>query len=129
MRIQTIIVISIIFLLAPTLYVQAQDSGRNTAVPGTSVTLINPLNSGNCAPNGNCLMNFLNSILDFVIKIGTVVVILMLVYVGYLFVVAQGKEAKITEARTALLWTIVGALILLGSKAISLAITETVKAL
>lgn len=74
-------------------------------------------------------MNFLNKILDFVIKIGAIVVVLMLVYVGYLFVAAQGKEEKIREARNALLWTVVGALILLGSKAIAIGIEETVKAI
>ncbi|MEK7515891.1 MAG: hypothetical protein AAB555_03160, partial [Patescibacteria group bacterium] len=72
---------------------------------------------------------FLNKILDFVIRIGTVVVILMTVYVGYLFVAAQGKEEKIRDARTALLWTLVGALILLGSQAIAKGIEATVKAL
>ena len=97
--------------------------------PSTGTTLINPLNSGSCAPNENCLLNFLNKILEFVIRIGMVVVILMLVYVGYLFVVAQGSDTKITEARKALLWTIVGALILLGSQAIAIAIRETVQAL
>lgn len=74
-------------------------------------------------------MNFLNKILEFVIKIGTVVVVLMTVYVGYLFVVAQGKEAEIRTARTALLWTVVGALILLGSQAIAVAIKATVQAI
>lgn len=74
-------------------------------------------------------MNFLNKILEFVIRIGTVVVILMLVYVGYLFVIAQGVPGKIEEAKKALLWTIVGALILLGSQAISLGIKATVQAL
>lgn len=96
---------------------------------GTNVRLINPLNTGECAPNENCLLNFLNKILDFVIRIGTVVVILMMVYVGYLFVVAQGKEDKIREARNALLWTLIGALVLLGSQAIAKGIEVTVKAL
>ena len=95
----------------------------------TNITLINPLNTGECAPNGNCLMNFLNRILEFVIRIGTVVVVLMTVYVGYLFVVAQGNSTKIEEAKNALLWTVVGALILLGSKAISEAIKATVQAI
>ena len=89
----------------------------------TSVTLINPLKSG------DSLESFLGNILDFVIRIGAIIVVLMLVYVGYLFVIAQGKEEKIREARQTLLWTLVGALILLGAKAISVAITETVKAL
>ncbi|MDO8566632.1 MAG: hypothetical protein Q7R58_00575 [bacterium] len=74
-------------------------------------------------------MNFLNKILEFVIKIGTVVVILMLVFTGYKFVAAQGEPGKITEARDMLLWTIVGALILLGSQAISMGIKATVQAL
>ncbi len=91
--------------------------------------LINPLNSGGCTPNGDCLMNFLNKILEFVIRIGTVVVVLMTVYVGYLFVAARGEPAKITEARSALLWTVVGALILLGSQAIAIGIKATVQAL
>ncbi len=99
------------------------------APANTGVTLINPLNSGNCAPNGDCLMNFLTKILEFVIRIGSVVVILMMVYVGYLFVTAQGEPGKITTARQALLWTLVGALILLGSQAIALAIKATVAAI
>lgn len=105
---------------------QIQPGANNTR---TNVTLINPLNSGECAPNENCLMNFLNKILAFVIKIGTVVVVLMTVYVGYLFVVAQGAPEKIKEARGALLWTVVGALVLLGSQAIAIAIKATVQAI
>ncbi|MDE1919742.1 MAG: hypothetical protein KGH56_03560 [Patescibacteria group bacterium] len=97
---------------------------------GSNVTLINPLNSGNCTPgSSNCLMNFLNSILALVIRIGTVVVVLMLVFVGYKFVVAQGEPGKISEAREMLLWTVVGALVLLGAQAISYGIRATVAAL
>ena len=104
-------------------------SGSTGNGGGTNVTLINPLNSGDCTPNGDCLRSFLMSILDFLIQIGGIAVILMLVYVGYLFVIAQGNETKITDAKNALLWTVIGALILLGSKAISLGIEQTVKAL
>lgn len=53
----------------------------------------------------------------------------MMVFVGYKFVVAQGEPAKITEARAMLLWTVVGALILLGSQAIAIGIKATVQAL
>jgi len=95
---------------------------------GPNTTLVNPLNVGNCTSD-TCLMVFLNKILDFVIQIGTIVVILMMVYIGYLFVTARGNDAKITEARQALLWTVVGALILIGAKAISTGIEATVRAL
>lgn len=105
----------------------SQTTGVNT---GSGISLINPLKGVNCANgNGNCLAAFLNSILDFVIQIGTILIVLMVVFVGYKFVVAQGAPAKIEEARKMLLWTLVGALILLGAKAISLGIVATVQAL
>lgn len=90
---------------------------------GPNVTLINPLGAGTNLPV------LLADILKFVVYIGSIIVIFMLVYVGFLFVIARGNETKITEARKALLWTVVGALILLGAQAISLGIQATVQAL
>lgn len=98
-------------------------AGSGQQSTGPVVTLINPLGTG------ATLESFLNSILALVIRIGTIVVIIMLVYVGYLFVIAQGNESKLTEARRALLWTIIGALILLGAQAIALGIKATVEAI
>lgn len=89
--------------------------------PGS--TLVNPLGITD-------VQEFLLKILGIVTDtIGPVVVILMLVYTGFLFVTAKGKEAEIRAARQALLWTVVGALILLGAKAIALGIQATVAAL
>jgi heme/copper-type cytochrome/quinol oxidase subunit 2 len=94
------------------------------------VGLINPLAAGNCnSTNTDCLGAFLQNILAFVVRIGSVIVILMLVYVGFKFVTAQGNDAKITEAKTMLLWTVIGALVLLGAQAIALAIQATAQSL
>ena len=90
---------------------------------GTDIKLINPLKAG------TSLDSFLNDILAFVIRIGTIVVILMVVFVGYKFVVAQGKPGEIEEAKKMLLWTVVGALILLGSQAIAISLKATVTAI
>ena len=95
----------------------------DTGNTGGGVTLINPLKSG------TSLESFLGNILDFVIRIGSVVVILMMVLVGFKFVTAQGNDTKITEARTMLLWTVIGALVLLGAKVIAEGIKATVQAL
>lgn len=86
-------------------------------------TLINPLSAGTDLPT------LLQGILGFVVKIGAVVVVLMLVYVGFLFATAGGEPGKITKAKEALLWTIVGALILLGAQAIASGIQATAQAL
>lgn len=100
-----------------------QGSSATGGSANDSLTLMNPLQGG------TSLESFLSTILSFVIRIGAIIVVLMLVYVGYLFVMAQGSDSKLSEARKALLWTIIGALILLGAQAIAIGIESTVNAL
>lgn len=90
--------------------------------PSGTDTLYNPLGTTD-------LWTLAYKILDFLIRIGAVVVVFMVVYVGFRFITAQGNETALGEAKKILLWTIVGALILLGAKAITLGVCETVKAL
>ena len=117
------------FFYSTDTYEISGDSLGQTTPQNPSVSLINPLGTSCNPANTDCLGNFLRSILAFVIRIGTVVVILMLVYVGYKFVTARGEPAEITKARTMLLWTVVGALILLGAQVIAVGITATVQSL
>lgn len=97
-------------------------SASTASQPDTS-GLTNPLN------NINSLPEFLNKILEAVVQLGTIVLILAIVYVGFLFVVAQGNEEKIKSARSALFWTVIGGLVLLGAQTIGLVISSTVGAL
>lgn len=99
-------------------------SGSSVApTGGNTVRLINPLSAG------TSLESFLMAILSFVIRLGTIVVVFMLIFVGFKFVMAQGEPGKITEARNMLMWTLIGALILLGAQAIAIGIKATVQAL
>lgn len=82
--------------------------------------LTNPLNSIDSLPA------LLDMVLKAVVQIGTILLTLALVYVGFLFVMAQGNEEKISNAKNALLWTIIGGLILLGASAIGAVIGSTV---
>jgi hypothetical protein len=98
-----------------------QPSGGAVAPGG--VTLINPLQGG------GTLESFLLNILSFIVRIGAIIVVLMMVFVGFKFVAARGDPTKITEARNMLLWTVIGALVLLGAEAIAKGIEATVQAL
>lgn len=100
-----------------------QTSVQDTTGSGSSVTLLNPLKAG------ASLSSLLTDILDFVIQIGVIVIILMVVYIGFKFVMAQGKPGEIEAAKKMLGWTVVGALILLGAQAIASAIQATVTAI
>jgi len=64
-------------------------------------------------------------ILDTVIKIGIPVLVLFIVYAGFLFVTAQGNTTKIDEAKSALWWAVLGGAVLLGAKAIAAVICAT----
>ncbi|MFA5783202.1 MAG: TrbC/VirB2 family protein, partial [Bacteroidales bacterium] len=79
--------------------------------------------------NTQTLSGFVEKILKGVIKIGMPIIVLAIIYSGFLFVSAQGNSEKLSEAKRALLYTLIGAAILLGSWAIALLIRDTVLAL
>lgn len=94
-------------------------------VPGTAqADLINPL-----PHNIRRIDQLAALILDALVYLGTIVLILMLVWTGFMFVRAQGAEEKIKEAKSSLLWTVVGGLVLLGATALSLIIQSTIESL
>lgn len=117
----------------------ANTIGTGNTTQGTTIGTGNTSTSG-CAATGQgqtianplkfcSLEQLLDAILDAAIKLGTVVLTLALIYTGFRFVAARGNEESIRSARTALLWTVIGGLILLGAKAIELVISSTVTSL
>lgn len=97
-------------------------AGTDTGVPVSNGGLYNPLGTTD-------LWTLVNAILAFIIKVGAVVIVFMIVYVGFMFVTARGNESKLGAAKQALLWTIVGAVVLLGAQVISQGVCQTVQAL
>lgn len=85
----------------------------------TAQSLDNPITA-------NSLEEFLRMILAAVIAILFPIVVLFIVYTGFLFVTAQGNPQKINEAKTYLIYTVIGALIVLGAQALSLAIEASI---
>ncbi len=69
---------------------------------------------------------FLIAVLNAVVLILFPIIVLMLVYCGFAFIAARGNETKIKEARRVFFWTLIGGLIILGAKALALAIAATV---
>lgn len=54
------------------------------------------------------------------------VIVLMLIYSGFLFVYNANNPEKLKKAQNTLLWTVIGAAIVLGAKGIALAIQATI---
>lgn len=86
-------------------------------------TIPNPLGST------NTLAAFIALLLDTIFPIAGVVAVFFLIYSGFLMVMAGGNEEKLSKAKTAFLWTVIGIAILLGAKVLSAVICGTIKQL
>ena len=82
----------------------------------------NPLKS-------NTIAELVEKVLEGAIKIGLPLLVLAIIYSGFLFVSAQGNSEKLNEAKQTLLYTLVGSAILLGAWAIAQLISETITSL
>ncbi len=69
---------------------------------------------------------FLTELLNIIIIIAVPIVVLAVIYAGFLFVTAQGNEEKLKKAKHAIVWTLIGALLILGAKVVADAIQGTV---
>lgn len=84
----------------------------------------------NVLPAGLCtLEDLVDIILKAVVSIGSILLVLALVWTGFLFIAAQGNEEKIRSARDALVWTVLGGIVLLGAQAFQLIIKSTIESL
>ncbi|MEK7208692.1 MAG: hypothetical protein AAB677_00335 [Patescibacteria group bacterium] len=71
----------------------------------------------------------ITKILEIVVQIGLPVIALAIVYTGFLFVKARGNESELTQAKTTLFWTVIGAAVILGAFVIQTTIQGTIDSL
>lgn len=72
---------------------------------------------------------FLLALVDIVFLFGMPIIVIFIVYAGFLFVTAGDNDSQISKAKTTLIWTLVGAAVLIGAKVLSDAIQATVLSL
>jgi Type IV secretion system pilin len=112
------IIIIAFMLILPVLSLAQEHVPAATDPP---VTIKNPLGTTSSIPA------LIKTILEGVVKIGMPILVLAVIYCGFLFVKAQGKPDEIKKAKDSLLYTLIGAAIILGSWAIAQLIVDTVK--
>ncbi len=77
----------------------------------------------------NTINGLIKTLLEGFLEVGIPLIALAIIYCGFLFVSARGNSEKITAAKDALLYTLIGAGILLGAWSIAQVISDTVLAL
>ena len=115
-----ILIILALFLLIVPLGIFAADPPEGEAsICNQEKEICNPIRY-------NTINGFIKAILEGIIKIGIPIIALAIIYSGFLFVTAQGSSEKLGKAKDALLWSIVGAALVLGAWALAILISETV---
>jgi len=103
---------------------EAVQDGENPSDPTGcgNGELCNPLKS-------TSITDFLLTIIEVILIFAIPIVVLFIMYAGFLYVTSQGDEAKIKKAHSALTWAIVGGVIILGANLIIKVIQGTVETL
>lgn len=89
---------------------------------GKILELKNPIQSKNFS-------DLMARIADIAAKIGLPLVVVFMIYAGFLFVSARGDEEKLNKAKTTFFWAVIGALLVIGAFAIATAIENFAKQL
>jgi len=105
----------------PTTVENPPTSVESTVVP---IKLINPFRGG------DTLFELLETVINqILLPIGGMIVVMAFIYSGFLYVMARGKPADIQKAHAALLYTAIGAALLLGAWVFANVIKNTVEQL
>ena len=105
-------IIALLLVTAPIISpeVSAQTIGCNP-----SIEICNPIQSSTFG-------DLMSKIAGIAAQIGLPLVVVFMIYAGFLFVSARGNEEQLKKAKTTFFWTIIGALLVVGAYAISEAI-------
>lgn len=71
----------------------------------------------------------ISDLIDFVLFLAVPFLVIAIIWVGFTFVMAQGNAGKLKDARNNLLWTLIGAAIIIGVKLIQEVLTGTIGAI
>src|SRR3989344_2260805 len=135
MRTKIISLVTVFVLLCMPIFSEAEERGTTGNTPPPSkidIKIDNPFNCGKIGTaNNSCtLMDLITTILNkIVMPIAAVAVVMWIIWAGFTYLMAQGKPAEIEKAHSRLLWSLVGAGILLGAAGISGVLQSTIEAL
>ncbi|MEY4602529.1 MAG: hypothetical protein RL292_470 [Candidatus Parcubacteria bacterium] len=111
---------------APTPTVDTGGKPQPTPTPSSNAItwkITNPLR----AEIGDDISSIIGAVMkSIVMPLASILVVLAILYSGFKFVIAQGNAKELEDARTGLVWVLIGSLILLGAYGISDALKDTV---
>ena len=75
---------------------------------------------GNPSPGGGAtLQDFIGLLIKIIQSVGIPTLVIAIIYAGYTLLTAGGNEVQIAKAKVWILWTLIGAAIVLGAQQIA----------
>ncbi len=65
------------------------------------------------------IQDFLLAVLNVFITVATPIIVIMIIYSGFLYVTARGNESQITKASTSMTYAIIGGILVIGAVALA----------
>ena len=87
-----------------------------------TIYVVNPLKS-------DTIEAFIFAIIDIILVFALPIVIFFIMYAGFLYTTARGNVSQIEQAHAALLWALIGGVVVLGAKVIVEVVQGTVEGL
>lgn len=121
---------SFVYLFAVNVHLALAQSASVNDNPGNPGTVNN--NTGNNTvelqnPLGNqTLIGFFQDLLDAVMVLAVPVIVFFIILAGFKYVTARGNVTQIEQAHKALLYAIIGGVLILGAQALLIIIQSTV---
>ena len=90
-------------------------------IPGTLYAVFTiPIKLANPTPGGgSTLQDFILLLIEIMQSVLTPILVVCLIYSGYLIVTAEGNEAQLSKGKVFAFWAIIGAAIMLGASVIA----------
>lgn len=110
--------------------VMSPGAGERVVSPGAGGRVISTPGSGRLTNpvSATTLDKFILKIIEVLLIFAVPIIVLYIMYAGYLFVTANGEAGQISQARTALLYAVIGGVIVLGAELILKIIQGTISA-
>lgn len=125
---RTLIILTLV-LTGGVQFASAETVVNITPAPGSTINLVGGSDDSGKLENPikyNNLMDFVAAVLKAAVQVLLPFVVLAFIWSGFLFVRAQGNEEQLSEAKTAIYWSVIGAFILLGAWGFAEIIATTV---
>lgn len=90
--------------------------------PTESITLDSPLRT-------DSIQGLFQAIVDIVLVFAIPIIVFFIIYAGFMYVTARGNPEKIQTAHKALLYAIIGGLLIIGANVLMSVISGTVSAI